>query len=96
MKRVVAWRTPWKWRAFGRDHPAKTLIVAGVRFMGETAKILSPDKTILMPDLDASCSLDLACPPGRLRRLLRCASGPHRGGVCEYQCCGQGTRGLDW
>ncbi len=47
---------------FGRDHPAKTLIVAGVRFMGETAKILSPDKTILMPDLDATCSLDLGCP----------------------------------
>jgi quinolinate synthase len=47
---------------FGRDHPAKTLIVAGVRFMGETAKILSPDKRILMPDLDATCSLDLGCP----------------------------------
>ena len=47
---------------FGRDHPAKTLVVAGVRFMGETAKILSPGKTILMPDLDATCSLDLGCP----------------------------------
>ena len=47
---------------FGRDHEAKTLVVAGVRFMGETAKILSPDKTILMPDLDATCSLDLGCP----------------------------------
>ena len=47
---------------FGRDHPAKTLVVAGVRFMGETAKILSPEKTILMPDLDATCSLDLGCP----------------------------------
>ncbi|WP_370527199.1 quinolinate synthase NadA [Undibacterium sp. CY21W] len=47
---------------FGRDHPAKTLIVAGVKFMGETAKILSPEKTILMPDLDATCSLDLGCP----------------------------------
>jgi quinolinate synthase len=47
---------------FGRDHPAQTLIVAGVRFMGETAKILSPDKRILMPDLDATCSLDLGCP----------------------------------
>ncbi len=47
---------------FGRDHDAKTLVVAGVRFMGETAKILSPDKTILMPDLDATCSLDLGCP----------------------------------
>jgi quinolinate synthase len=47
---------------FGRDHPAQTLIVAGVKFMGETAKILSPEKRILMPDLDATCSLDLGCP----------------------------------
>jgi quinolinate synthase len=47
---------------FGRDHPAQTLFVAGVRFMGETAKILSPGKRILMPDLDATCSLDLGCP----------------------------------
>ena len=47
---------------FGRDHPAKILVVAGVRFMGETAKILSPEKRILMPDLDATCSLDLGCP----------------------------------
>lgn len=47
---------------FGRDHPARTLVVAGVRFMGETAKILSPEKTILMPDLEATCSLDLGCP----------------------------------
>jgi quinolinate synthase len=47
---------------FGRDHPARTLVVAGVRFMGETAKILSPEKRILMPDLDATCSLDLGCP----------------------------------
>ncbi len=47
---------------FGRDHPATTLVVAGVRFMGESAKILSPDKRVLMPDLDATCSLDLGCP----------------------------------
>jgi quinolinate synthase len=47
---------------FGRDHAAQTLVVAGVRFMGETAKILSPHKTVLMPDLDATCSLDLGCP----------------------------------
>ena len=47
---------------FGRDHPAQTLVVAGVRFMGETAKILSPEKCVLMPDLDATCSLDLGCP----------------------------------
>lgn len=47
---------------FGRDHPASTLMVAGVKFMGETAKILSPEKTILMPTLEATCSLDLGCP----------------------------------
>ncbi len=47
---------------FGRDHPGRTLVVAGVRFMGETAKILSPGKRVLMPDLDATCSLDLGCP----------------------------------
>ncbi|PWQ94588.1 quinolinate synthase NadA [Leucothrix arctica] len=47
---------------FGNEHPAKTLIVAGVRFMGETAKILTPDKRVLMPTLEAECSLDLGCP----------------------------------
>ncbi|MEK7259881.1 MAG: quinolinate synthase NadA, partial [Pseudomonadota bacterium] len=47
---------------FGRDAKASTLVVAGVRFMGETACILSPDKTVLMPTLEATCSLDLACP----------------------------------
>ncbi len=47
---------------FGKNHPASTLVVAGVRFMGETAKILSPEKRVLMPTLDATCSLDLGCP----------------------------------
>jgi len=47
---------------FGRDHAAQTLVVSGVRFMGETAKMLSSEKTVLMPDLDATCSLDLGCP----------------------------------
>lgn len=48
---------------FGKNHEAQQLIVAGVRFMGETAKILSPEKRIFMPDLEATCSLDLGCPP---------------------------------
>ena len=47
---------------FGRDHPASTLVVAGVRFMGETAKILTPEKRVLMPTLEATCSLDIGCP----------------------------------
>jgi len=47
---------------FGSQHPAQTLLVAGVRFMGETAKILNPEKRVLMPTLEATCSLDLGCP----------------------------------
>lgn len=47
---------------FGSRHDATTLIVAGVRFMGETAKILNPEKRVLMPTLQATCSLDLGCP----------------------------------
>ena len=50
---------------FGRDSSATTLVVAGVRFMGETACILSPEKTVLMPTLEATCSLDVACPADR-------------------------------
>lgn len=47
---------------FSHQHPARTIVVAGVRFMGETAKILNPEKRVLMPDLEAECSLDLGCP----------------------------------
>jgi len=47
---------------FGKQHVAETLIVAGVKFMGETAKILTPEKSVLMPELEATCSLDLGCP----------------------------------
>ena len=47
---------------FGFESNAKTLVVCGVKFMGETAKILNPEKRILMPDLNANCSLDIGCP----------------------------------
>ncbi|MBL8331223.1 MAG: quinolinate synthase NadA [Rubrivivax sp.] len=61
---------------FGREHPARTLVVAGVRFMGESAKILSPDKRVLMPDLEATCSLDLGCPPDQFAAF--CDAHPDR------------------
>ncbi|MDH5329617.1 MAG: quinolinate synthase NadA [Aquincola sp.] len=61
---------------FGRDHAAETLVVAGVRFMGETAKILSPHKRVLMPDLEATCSLDLGCPPDEFAAF--CDAHPDR------------------
>jgi quinolinate synthase len=61
---------------FGRDHASRTLVVAGVRFMGESAKILSPHKRVLMPDLDATCSLDLGCPADEFAAF--CDAHPER------------------
>src|SRR5215470_3399489 len=61
---------------FGKNHPATTLVVAGVRFMGETAKILSPEKRVLMPTLKAECSLDLGCPPDEFEAF--CRANPDR------------------
>ncbi|VTR33877.1 Quinolinate synthase A [Serratia fonticola] len=61
---------------FGSQHPASTLLVAGVRFMGETAKILSPEKQVLMPTLHAECSLDLGCPEAEFAAF--CDSHPDR------------------
>lgn len=55
----------------GRDSPKQTVVVAGVRFMGETAKILSPEKVILMPDMGAECSLDLCCKDSELERIKK-------------------------
>ena len=59
---------------FGRDHPGQTLVVAGVRFMGETAKLLSPHKTVLVPEMEANCSLDLGCPADEFAAF--CAAHP--------------------
>jgi quinolinate synthase len=61
---------------FGKKHAATTLIVAGVKFMGETAKILSPEKRVLMPTLEATCSLDLGCPEAEFKAF--CEQHPDR------------------
>ena len=61
---------------FGHEHDAQTLVVAGVRFMGETAKILNPEKRVLMPDLNANCSLDLGCPADQFSEF--CDQHPDR------------------
>lgn len=61
---------------FGHESDATTLVVCGVRFMGETAKILNPEKRVLMPDLRADCSLDLGCPSEEFNAF--CNSHPDR------------------
>ncbi|MEM9101792.1 MAG: quinolinate synthase NadA [Pseudomonadota bacterium] len=56
---------------FGNEHNANTLVVAGVKFMGETAKILTPEKRVIMPTLEATCSLDLGCPEEAFGRFCQ-------------------------
>ncbi len=46
---------------------ADVIVFCGVKFMAEVAKILSPDRTVLLPDLDAGCSLEESCPPAMFR-----------------------------
>ena len=79
---------------FGRDHPATTLVVAGVRFMGETAKILSPEKRVLMPDLDATCSLDLGCPADEFAQF--CDQHPDRTVVVYANTSAKVKARADW
>jgi quinolinate synthase len=79
---------------FGRDHAGKTLVVAGVRFMGESAKILSPDKRVLMPDLDATCSLDLGCPPDEFAAF--CDAHPDRSVVVYANTSAAVKARADW
>ena len=80
--------------AFGKSHPAQTLIVCGVRFMAETAKILSPEKRILIPNLEAECSLDLGCPEEEFAKF--CQHNPHRTSLV-YANTSAAVKGIaDW
>lgn len=79
---------------FGRDAQSDTLIVAGVRFMGETAKILSPEKKILMADLDATCSLDVGCPADDFSQF--CDQHPDRVVVVYANTSAEAKARADW
>lgn len=79
---------------FGNRHKATTLVVAGVRFMGETAKILNPEKHVLMPTLEAECSLDLGCPPGEF--IPYCDVHPDRTVVVYANTCAEVKARADW
>lgn len=56
---------------FAAKTDADIIMVAGVHFMGETAKILSPQKTVLVPDLNAGCSLADSCPPDEFEKFIK-------------------------
>lgn len=79
---------------FGHEHPATTLVVAGVRFMGETAKILNPEKRVLMATLDAECSLDLECPADQF--IPFCDSHPGRTVVVYSNTSAEVKARADW
>ena len=79
---------------FGHRHPATTLVVAGVRFMGETAKILNPEKRVIMPDLNADCSLDLACPAQEFSQF--CDAHPDRTAVVYANTSAAVKARADW
>jgi len=79
---------------FGNAHPARTLVVAGVRFMGETAKILNPEKRVLMPTLEAECSLDLGCPADRF--IPYCDAHPDRQVVVYSNTSAEVKARADW
>jgi len=79
---------------FGHDHPAATIVVAGVRFMGETAKILNPEKRVLMPSLEAECSLDLSCNAEVFRRF--CDRHPDRTSVVYANTSAEVKACADW
>jgi quinolinate synthase len=79
---------------FGTTTDADTLVVCGVRFMGETAKILNPEKRVLMPDLDATCSLDEGCPADRFRAF--CDAHPDRTVVVYANTSAEVKARADW
>ncbi len=79
---------------FGSEHAAKMLVVAGVKFMGETAKILSPEKRVLMPTLEATCSLDIGCPPEKF--IPFCDANPDRTVVVYANTSAEVKARADW
>jgi quinolinate synthase len=79
---------------FGYEHPASTIIVAGVKFMGETAKILSPEKRVLMPTLEATCSLDVSCPAEAFSQF--CDQHPDRTSVVYANTSAAVKARADW
>ena len=72
---------------------AEVIAFCGVHFMGETAKILNPTKTVVIPDMDAGCSLSDSCPPEKLDAYLR-EHAARNFYVIAYINCSAGVKAL--
>ncbi len=79
---------------FGQNCDADTIIVAGVKFMGQTAKILSPEKTVLVLDNQATCSLDENCPIESFTKF--CDQHPNRKVVVYANTSAEVKARADW
>ena len=79
---------------FGQETDADLLVVSGVKFMGETSKILNPEKTVLMPTLEATCSLDLGCPVEEFKKF--CDQFPDREVVVYANTSAEVKAIADW
>src|SRR5271154_1272223 len=63
---------------------ADVIVFCGVHFMAETAKILNPDKIVVLPDRDAGCSLEESCPAEKLAALQK--TNPNFGTIAYINC----------
>ena len=72
---------------------ADVIVFCGVHFMGETAKILSPRKTVVIPDMDAGCSLSDSCPADKLEDFLKEHAAKNYF-VIAYINCSAGVKAL--
>ncbi|MGH8047374.1 MAG: quinolinate synthase NadA [Chthoniobacterales bacterium] len=75
------------------DTAADVIAFCGVHFMGETAKIVNPSKTVVIPDMDAGCSLSDSCPPEKLEAFLR-ENAEKNYYVIAYINCSAGVKAL--
>jgi len=72
---------------------ADVIAFCGVHFMGETAKIVNPGKTVVIPDINAGCSLSDSCPADKLEAYLRDHAGKNYY-VIAYINCSAGVKAL--
>ncbi len=72
---------------------ADVIAFCGVHFMGETAKIINPTKTVVIPDMDAGCSLSDSCPPEQLESFLE-ENADKNYYVVTYINCSAGVKAL--